>query len=130
MHEFGLCQGVLETVERRAAGRHVSRITVRVGVRHRVAAPAFEQAFSFVSEGTVAEGAAVDLVLVPALVTCGDCAYQSQTEDEFALCPQCGSANLRIEGGEDLMLESIVVRPEVEAHSEQEVIEQAQRSEL
>jgi hydrogenase nickel incorporation protein HypA/HybF len=119
MHEFGLCQGVLEVVEKRAAGRNVSRITVRIGVRHRVAAPAFEQAFSFVSDGTVAEGAEVDLVLVPALVTCGDCANQSETEDEFAACPQCGSANLRIEGGDDLMLESIAVRPQAEMHSEQ-----------
>ena len=117
MHEFGLCEGLMEAVERRAAGRSVSRVTVRVGARHRVAAPAFDQAFSFLSGGTVAEGAEVELITVPALVTCGDCGSQSETEDVFAVCPECGSADLRIEGGDDLMLESIAVRQDAEARS-------------
>ena len=65
MHELGLCEGILEAVERRAAGRRVTRVRVRVGAQHRVVSSAFEQSFALVSQGTVADGAAVDLVVVP-----------------------------------------------------------------
>ncbi|MFN2490886.1 MAG: hydrogenase/urease maturation nickel metallochaperone HypA, partial [Actinomycetota bacterium] len=58
MHEIGLCEAIMEAVERRAAGRRVNRVKVRVGARHRVAEPSFNQAFSLVSGGTVAEDAA------------------------------------------------------------------------
>ena len=36
LHELGLCEGVLQAVERRAAGRRVTRVRVRVGAQHRV----------------------------------------------------------------------------------------------
>jgi Zn finger protein HypA/HybF involved in hydrogenase expression len=49
MHEFGLAEGVLETVRRRAAGRPVSRVRVRAGVRHGVDADSMAQAFQFVT---------------------------------------------------------------------------------
>lgn len=64
MHELGLCEGILEAVERRAAGRRVAGVRVRVGELHQVVEPALAQAFELVAEGTVAEGAAVDLVVV------------------------------------------------------------------
>ena len=109
MHEVGLCEAIMEAVERRAAGRSVNRVKVRVGVRHRVVESSFDEAFSLVSGGTVAEDAEVDLVLIPARVTCSSCGQQSNTEDVFAVCAQCGSSDLEIEGGDDLMLESIEV---------------------
>lgn len=64
MHEFGLCEGILDAVERRAAGRPVAGVRVHVGEALRVAAPALDQAFTLVSEGTVAEGARIEMVEV------------------------------------------------------------------
>ncbi|MBV9093647.1 MAG: hydrogenase maturation nickel metallochaperone HypA [Streptosporangiaceae bacterium] len=107
MHEFGLCEGVLEAVRRRAAGRKVSAIRVRFGVRHAVDAESLSQAFSMVAEGTEAAGAAVDLVTVPARVTCRGCGYSGQTTDPLAICPRCGSADAEITGGDEMVLESI-----------------------
>ena len=69
VHELGLCEGILEAVERRAAGRRVTRVRVRVGAQHRVVSSAFDQSVALVSQGTVADGAAVDLVVVPVSVT-------------------------------------------------------------
>ena len=64
MHELGLCEGILDAVERRAAGREVRNVRVRVGEALRVAEPALDQAFILVSEGTVAEGATIEMVEV------------------------------------------------------------------
>ena len=65
MHEFGMCESVLDAVERRAAGRRVLGMKLRVGEQHRVVDEAWNQAFEMVAAGTVAEGAKVELVVVP-----------------------------------------------------------------
>jgi hydrogenase nickel incorporation protein HypA/HybF len=64
MHEFGLCEGILDAVERRAAGREVAGVKVRVGQALRVVEPALDQAFLLASEGTLAEGAEIEMVEV------------------------------------------------------------------
>jgi len=64
VHELGLCEGILDAVERRAAGREVAGVKVRIGEALRVAEPALDQAFMLVSEGTVAEGARIEMVEV------------------------------------------------------------------
>lgn len=65
MHELGLCESLLDAVERRAAGRRVLGVKFRVGEQHRVVDEALDQAFAMVAEGTVAEGARVELEIVP-----------------------------------------------------------------
>lgn len=58
-------EAILDAVERRAAGRKVHRVKVRVGTLHGVVGPALDQGFAMVSEGTVAEGAVLEVVEVP-----------------------------------------------------------------
>jgi Zn finger protein HypA/HybF involved in hydrogenase expression len=65
MHEIGYCEAILGAVERRAAGRRVTRVKVRIGDLHAVAEPALAQSFELVAAGSVADGAAIDLVTVP-----------------------------------------------------------------
>jgi hydrogenase nickel incorporation protein HypA/HybF len=109
VHELGLCQGILEAVERRAAGRRVTRVRVRVGAQHRVVESALDQSFALVSQGTVADGAVVDLVVVPVRVRCQDCGRDTDATDALAACPACGGLDLDTEGGDELILEAISV---------------------
>lgn len=109
MHELGLSEAVLEAVEKRAAGRKVTRVRIRVGAVHRVAEPALDRAFSEVAGGTVAEGAAVDVVVVPIEALCRTCGSKSELEDMWGVCPACGGADLDTSGGDELTLESIEV---------------------
>jgi hydrogenase nickel incorporation protein HypA/HybF len=107
VHELGFGEAILDAVERRAAGRRVTRVRVRVGALHRVVEPALDQAFSLVSSGTVADGAAVDLVVVPVRVRCLGCGHRAESGDALAVCAECGGTDLELEGGDDLVLESI-----------------------
>jgi hydrogenase nickel incorporation protein HypA/HybF len=107
MHEFGLCEGVLEAVQKRAAGRQVSGIRVRCGVRHAVDPASMAQAFGLVAAGTEADGAAMDLVTVPATVTCRGCGAASESTDLLPVCPRCGGADIELNGGDELTLESV-----------------------
>jgi Zn finger protein HypA/HybF involved in hydrogenase expression len=65
MHEIGMCEALLAAVEKRAAGRQVTGVRVRIGTGHRVVEPALAQGFELVAVGSVADGAVVELVTVP-----------------------------------------------------------------
>jgi hydrogenase nickel incorporation protein HypA/HybF len=107
MHEFGLCEGVLDTVRQRAGGRRVTAVRVRFGVRHAVDEESLAQAFAMMAEGTEAAGAAVELVTVPAAIVCPDCGFSGETTDLLATCPRCASPNAQVSGGDEMVLESI-----------------------
>ncbi|GGZ03817.1 hypothetical protein GCM10010365_23400 [Streptomyces poonensis] len=65
MHEVGLCEEILRAVERRARGRRVTGVTVRIGSLHAVVEGALTQSFELVARGSVADGAGIELVTVP-----------------------------------------------------------------
>jgi hydrogenase nickel incorporation protein HypA/HybF len=111
MHEYGLCEGVLDTVRQRAGGRQVAGIRVRFGIRHAVVQESLAQAFSFVAAGTEAAGAVVELVTVPATIDCLGCGFSGETTDMLAVCPRCAGDNVTISGGEEMVLESITYEP-------------------
>jgi hydrogenase nickel incorporation protein HypA/HybF len=110
MHEIGICEAVLDAVSRRANGRAVRRIVVRAGTLHRIAPDAFQQAFILVAGAGIAEGAATELIAVPAVARCSACKAETATDDPIAVCPACGSTSVELTGGEELTLESIEYR--------------------
>lgn len=65
VHEMGMCEGVLEAVERRAGGRAVEAVGVRIGDHLAVVPEVFEQSFQIAAQGGVADGAAVQITPVP-----------------------------------------------------------------
>ncbi|MFL6056572.1 MAG: hydrogenase maturation nickel metallochaperone HypA [Actinoallomurus sp.] len=107
MHEYGIAEAVLAAVERRAAGRPVRRARVRAGVLLRISEAALDQAFVMISDGTVADGAHVELIVDPVRLTCGRCDRTTTSDGLMAVCPACGGTDLAIEGGDELVLESI-----------------------
>jgi len=107
MHELGICEGLVDLIERRAAGRRVTGARVRVGARHAVTEKAFGQAFAIASEGTAAAGAAVDVVITPASADCRACGRWSETLDPVAACAYCGATDVEVSGGDELVLESL-----------------------
>ncbi len=105
MHEMSYCEGVLEAVERRAGTRQVAAIGVRIGAVHRVVAGAFEQSFQLASAGGPAAGATTELVVVPVHGHCMDCRHDFDAPDPSPACPGCGSLDVAVEGGDEVVLE-------------------------
>jgi hydrogenase nickel incorporation protein HypA/HybF len=110
MHEIGLCESVLAAVERRAEGRPVAGLTLRVGTLLRVVPEAFAQSFEMVAAGSVAEGATPELVFVPVQGRCEDCGETFESHDAILACPACGGVRVAREGGDDLVLEALRYR--------------------
>ena len=64
MHEVGICEDVLDAVLRRASGRTVTRVTVRIGAEQHVSQELFDRAFPLVAAGTDAADATVEVIPV------------------------------------------------------------------
>jgi hydrogenase nickel incorporation protein HypA/HybF len=107
VHEMSYCEGVLEAVERRAAGRAVSRVGVRIGAVHRVVADAFQQSFELAAADGPAAGARTVVVVVPVHGHCMDCRRDFESPDPSPACPACGSLDVAVEGGDEVVLEWI-----------------------
>lgn len=118
MHESGIADAVVETAVRRADGRPLRSVTIRVGAAHRLGDGALEDAFAHAAEGTPAEGANVVLVVVPVVIGCNACGTRTETDDVWATCGSCGSADVEATGGDELVLESIELEPEPESKAE------------
>lgn len=110
MHELGLCDGIVEAVLRRAAGRRVSAARVRIG-GHPVDPEVMEQGFALAAMGTPAEGAALDVVSEPSTVHCRGCGSRAPVADHLALvaCRACGGVDVEVVGSDEAVLESITL---------------------
>jgi hydrogenase nickel incorporation protein HypA/HybF len=110
MHELGLCTSIVGAIERRAGARPVTRVRVRVGRLHHVHPEAFDQSFAIAAMGTVAEDAAAELVLLPVRARCQGCGAAWDCDDIPIACAGCGSVDVELVGGDELVLESIEYR--------------------
>ena len=88
MHELGIAGAVLRAVERRAAGRRVRRARVRAGALLHISGPALNQAFITVSDGTVADGAHLDVVIEPARIGCRSCGRTTTSRPDARHLPR------------------------------------------
>ncbi len=107
MHELGLCSSIVDAIERRAGERMVARVRVQVGRLHHVHPEAFGQSFAVAAMGTVAEDAAAELIVLPVCARCGSCTVTWEAEEMPFACPTCGSVEIELSGGDELVLELI-----------------------
>lgn len=110
VHELGLSEAIVEATLRRADGRRVSSVRVRIG-GHRVDPDVINQGFQLAAVGTPAEDATVDVVLEPQTVHCRGCNYSAGVDDHLAMvaCPRCGGVDVEVTGIDQAVLESITV---------------------
>lgn len=110
MHELGMATAIVETAQRRTRGRSVARLRVQVGTMLRAEEDAMRMAFDLAGAGTELEGAVLDLVTVPASLACRSCGVEAEVVSAWPSCPDCGSGDVEVSGGETLLLESIEYR--------------------
>jgi hydrogenase nickel incorporation protein HypA/HybF len=111
MHEIAIANAVIEQVEsevqRAGASGHVTRIALVVGRLSGVNPDCLRFALDLLSTGTILESARIEIVEPRASCRCAACGERVEIDDLEALCPRCGSSDVAIEGGRDLLLESI-----------------------
>ena len=110
MHELSLSGAIVNTVEKHAAGRAVSVVSMRIGALRQVVPDTLEFYFGFVAKGTVCEGARLEQELIPAQLRCAACEREWEIELPVFMCPACGAAGrVEVAAGDEFQVESIEV---------------------
>jgi hydrogenase nickel incorporation protein HypA/HybF len=112
MHELSIASAVVETAERHAGGRRVTAIELRIGHLRQVVGASLAFYFGHVASGTVCEGAQLTWQEVPARLGCNGCGHGWELDVPGFRCPDCGSADVTIEQGNELHVEWIEVEQE------------------
>jgi len=106
MHEFSIAQSAIELAEEASGGRRIKRITLEIGELAGVAPEALAFCFDFATEGTLAEGAALDVRRIAGTAQCELCKNIFAASSRLATCA-CGSSRICFVHGEELIVKSI-----------------------
>jgi hydrogenase nickel incorporation protein HypA/HybF len=109
MHELGITREVVEIVCRKAEGRRVVRVVLEIGRLTVVLPDAVRFCFELCCEESVAEGAKLEIVEIPARARCRSCGAEIVRDQPFGMCP-CGSCDLEWLAGDELRVREIEVQ--------------------
>lgn len=112
MHEMSLCEGILGVIEEAARTqtfRKVRRVRLEVGRFAGVEPEALRFGFAVVMEGSLADGATLEIIDLPGRAVCLGCARTVTIEDRFDPCPECGDLRLAPSGGDELRIKDLEV---------------------
>ncbi|MCX8043985.1 MAG: hydrogenase maturation nickel metallochaperone HypA [Desulfobacterota bacterium] len=108
MHEQSLVQALLDLIEEyagRYGAKKICRVRLSCGRVSGIEPACLRFAFAVQSQGTVADGAHLELDLLPVRIYCFACEQEIQDEAYHAVCPRCrGSAVVLVGGTEELKL--------------------------
>jgi hydrogenase nickel incorporation protein HypA/HybF len=112
VHELSIATALIEQVEDVLArqdgdGLLAGSVCVRVGTLSGVDEEALRIAFPVAAEGTRADGAELRVETVEAEVHCNACDTDTSPDFPFFVCENCGSSDVRIVCGRELLLQSI-----------------------
>ena len=110
MHELSVCQSLLEAVNRVATendAADVREIVIAVGALSGVEAPLLARAFEMARMGTIAEHAQLKIESSPVIVRCKACAIETAAAANALLCGQCGTWQVDLKSGTELLLKRI-----------------------
>jgi hydrogenase nickel incorporation protein HypA/HybF len=113
MHELSIAEAVVAVAERHAAGRRVCAVDVRVGAMRQVVPSALDFAFEVVTQGTTLEGAELRIATVPAVGRCSSCGRTGELDWFPFVCEGCGSVDVELISGEELLVDAIEVDDEL-----------------
>ncbi len=128
MHELSIAQALIEIASEAAArdgARRVLRLAARIGVLSGIVKESLFFCFELAAEGTLCEGAALDVEDVQVTVMCPQCnaARELPAANRFRLvCPACGGETPKILHGQELELASIEVEPRSRDLPDNEII--------
>jgi hydrogenase nickel incorporation protein HypA/HybF len=118
VHEISIVQALIEHVEQavREAGQsgRVARLDLVIGRLSGVNADSIRFAFEMLAPDTLVESAQLSIEEPPAVACCRACGARKPIQELVDRCPACGSLEISIEEGRELLLQSIEVEEEEE----------------
>jgi hydrogenase nickel incorporation protein HypA/HybF len=113
MHELSIVEALIDQVSQELdrAGRpgRVLRLDVSIGRLSGVHPDSVRFAFELLRPGTILDEAEIVIQEPKAVAHCHACDARTEIDDLVLECPRCRSDAITIEGGRDMILQSIEV---------------------
>lgn len=112
MHELGIMTGVMDAVEQTAAqagATKVLKVVLSIGEMTEAIEDSLRFAFEVLTEGTISEGAELDINIVKPKSRCLDCGAEYEHDRFHMMCPKCGSYATQLIAGREMRIDSIEV---------------------
>jgi hydrogenase nickel incorporation protein HypA/HybF len=112
MHELGITHSILNIVVRHAqhaGAARIKEVNLVIGEMSSIVDDSVQFYWDMVSQGTLAEGSVLNFRRLPGRLHCDACGSEFGFNRQDFVCPQCGSPNIRVVGGEEFFVESIDV---------------------
>ena len=104
--------GVVESVRQAAEANHadkVLKVSLSVGEMTEAIEDSLRFAFEVLTEGTISEGAELDINIVKPKSRCLDCGAEYEHDRFHMMCPKCGSYATQLIAGREMQIDSIEV---------------------
>ncbi len=87
----------------------VKGVWLEIGPLAGVELEALRFGFDVVTRDSLAEGAALEIIEMPGQAWCLQCAKTVPVTQRFDACPECGSYQLQITGGDEMRIKELEV---------------------
>jgi hydrogenase nickel incorporation protein HypA/HybF len=109
MHEMSITQGIIDICEKYAGGRRILSVDVEIGELSSVVPDAVEFCFEACSQGTLLDGARINIIRMPGSGQCLECGADTPLAALFGACQRCGSYQVKVVSGEEMRVREIEV---------------------
>lgn len=112
MHELSLCEGVLQVLQTEASKQSFNKVKtvwLEIGELSSVEPEAMLFSFDVVTRNSLADGAVLKIISVPGSAWCMKCSKSVTVKQRFDDCPDCGSAQIQVTGGEEMKIKELEV---------------------
>lgn len=110
MHELSIATEIIKHIEDvrvKEKAERVLSVTVNIGELSGIEGNALEMAFKFAAENTSSSGAELIINRIPVSLSCRDCDQTSNPTLPFLVCGACGSKEVEIKAGRDLIIQTV-----------------------
>lgn len=112
MHELGLMENIVATVQACACengAEKVLKVILEVGSLSGVVLESLEFCFGICVQGTLLEGAVLEIVRTPARGKCRKCAHEFDLVTCKFSCPRCQQSDWQLLSGRELVIKALEV---------------------
>lgn len=112
MHEMSLTESMLQLIEEQARTHGFARVKtvwLEIGQFANVEPESMRFCFDVATRGTVADGAALEIIRVPGQAWCLDCAGPVALAERHDPCPACGGFATQVQGGDAMRIKELEV---------------------
>jgi hydrogenase nickel incorporation protein HypA/HybF len=112
MHELSVAEALLDAIlleTTREPVAKVVQVNVEIGALSHLEPDALKFCFDAVVSGSIAEGARLNITQTPGRGRCLQCKAETDVQQLYDPCPECGAFGLEIIQGQELRLSSLEV---------------------